>query len=225
MRRVVVPELLDSDTGTPREVTEGLADLRMLNRRFGGTRTTSSLLQNVAIRRQLKTVSLLDVGGASGDVAAAARESLAQSGITLETVLLDRAPTHLGRSHPAVCGDALALPFADNSFDVIGCSLFLHHLEPPQIVAFTNEALRVARHALVINDLVRHPIHWTMAAAGCTIYRSRLTRHDAPVSVRRAYTVPEVRQVMKQTDASLIEIRSFYFFRMGVTAWKKPHTT
>ena len=36
MRRVVVPELLDSDAGTPREVEGSLADLRMVNRFFGG---------------------------------------------------------------------------------------------------------------------------------------------------------------------------------------------
>lgn len=221
---MVIPELLDDDTGTPREVEDSLADLRMFNRRFGGVRVTSRLLLEVASRQRLTTISFLDVAGASGDIAAMSREFLARHGVTLNAVLLDRAPSHLNDSHPAVCGDALALPFADNSFDVVGSSLFLHHLEPEQIVAFTNEALRVARHAFLVNDLVRNPVHLAVAETGKLIYRSRITRHDAPASVRRAYTVKEMKDFIAQTRAQSFEIATYYFFRMGGIAWKRAHT-
>ena len=225
MKRVVVPELLDGDTGTPREVADSLADLRMFNRRFGGSSVTSKLLLEVATRRRLATISFLDVAGASGDVAATSGEFLARRGIALSAVLLDRAPSHLKGAHPAVCGNALALPFADNSFDVVGSSLFLHHLEPAQIVAFTNEALRVARHAFLVNDLVRNPVHLAVAEAGRVIYKSRITRHDAPASVRQAYTVKEMKDLMAQTRAESFAIGTHYFFRMGGIAWKHPCTT
>ena len=39
MDRIVIPELLDTDAGTPREVEDSLADLKMINRYFGGHRT------------------------------------------------------------------------------------------------------------------------------------------------------------------------------------------
>lgn len=224
MKRVVVPELLDGDTGTSCEIQGSLADLRMFNRYFGGASVTSRLLLEIATRRQLTTISLLDVAGASGDVATTSGEFLARHGVTLKPVLLDRASSHLNRSFPAVCGDALALPFAGNSFDVVACSLFLHHLEPEQICDFTNEALRVARHAFLINDLVRHSAHLAVAQAGRAIYRSRLTRHDAPASVRRAYTVMEMKDFLAQTNAQSLEIGTHYFFRMGGIAWKHPHT-
>ena len=44
MKRAMVPELLDSDAGTPEEIKASITDLRMFNRRFGGIRTTRSLL-------------------------------------------------------------------------------------------------------------------------------------------------------------------------------------
>ena len=56
--------------------------------------------------------------------------------------------------------DALALPFPDNSFDLVSCSLFAHHLEPAELERFTEEAWRVSRCAVLINDLVRHPCTW-----------------------------------------------------------------
>src|SRR5215831_19310818 len=126
MKRLVVPELLDSDSGTPREVADSLADLRMFNRAFGGVRTMSALLRDVAEQRKLKDMDWLDVAGGAGDVATLTTEAL--------------------RRHLNVCGDALALPFRNESFDVVGSSLFVHHLEPDEVARFLGEGLRVARH-------------------------------------------------------------------------------
>jgi ubiquinone/menaquinone biosynthesis C-methylase UbiE len=122
---------------------------------------------------------------------------------------------------PNICGDALALPLRDQSFDVVSSTLFAHHLEPEELVKFTNEALRVARHAVLINDLVRSSIHYGLTIAGRAIYRSRVTRHDAPVSVRRSYTVSEMRDIVAQSCAAKIDIRTSFLFRMGVIAWKQ----
>lgn len=225
MKRVVVPELLDTDAGSPKEVEGSLADLRFFNRFFGGTRTMSALLRQVAQSCRITKLSWLDVGGASGDVATMTMQNLSADGITSEAVVLDRSPVHLNHKLPGVCGDALSLPFRDNSFDVVGSSLFLHHLEPHEVKEFTREALRVARYAVLINDLVRHPAHLALVYAGLPLYRSRLTRHDAPASVRRAYTMEEMKQMLSSAGSSKIDLEMFYLFRMGVIAWKRQPTT
>ena len=132
MKRVVTPELLDGDALSPQEIAIGLDDLRMLNRRFGGVRAMSSLLRRVAQKRGLREILWLDVGGASGYVVTDVQQALANSGITLHPVILDRAASHLGGAWPSICGDAMALPFRNASFDVVSCSLFAHHLEPEE---------------------------------------------------------------------------------------------
>jgi ubiquinone/menaquinone biosynthesis C-methylase UbiE len=224
MKRVVVEELLDSDAGTPAEVAGSLKDLRMFNSLFGGVHTMSSLLRRVAQRCGQKEISWVDAAGGEGYVATRTQKSLARSGITSRPVILDRAPTHLGNNHPAVCGDALALPFRDNSFDAVGCSLFLHHLEPDEIVRFAQEGLRVARHAFLVQDLQRHPLHLGLSYIGAPLYRSRITRHDAPASVGRAYTVEELREILSRVAlVENIEIKKFFLFRMGVIIWKQPN--
>jgi hypothetical protein len=50
MKRVVTPELLDEDLGTPEEVQETLLDLRSLNRNFGGFRSVAGMLRIVATK-------------------------------------------------------------------------------------------------------------------------------------------------------------------------------
>lgn len=221
MKRVVVQELLDSDAGTPREVAQCITDLRMFNRAFGGTRTVSSLLRRVAEQRNLKELSWVDVAGGEGFVAIVTSNTLARSGVVVHPVVLDRAPTHMDGQIPAVCGDALALPFADSSFDAVGCSLFAHHLEPDELARFAAEGLRVARHALLIHDLIRHPLHLALSYLGFPLYRSRITRHDAPASVRRAYTIEEIRKILERVaEGTRIEIQQFFLYRMGVIVWK-----
>jgi Methyltransferase domain len=220
MRRVVIPELLDSDAGTPDEINASLADLRAINRRFGGISTTRRMIERVAHATGRTEFSLLDVAAGSGDVVAAVKQDIASRGIHLSYTLLDSFATHLNGHRPSVVGNALALPFRNSSFDLLSCSLFLHHLEPSEIRMFVAEALRVSRVAVLINDLRRSAFHLALIYAGFPLFRSRLTRHDAPASVRRAYTAGEVHSILASTDAAHVEIRPHYLLRMGVIAWK-----
>ena len=221
MRRVVIPELLDTDAGTPAEIRGSLRDLRFFNARFGGVSTTTQLIGQVARRAGTHSLSLLEVAAGSGYVADRTRFCLRRQGIELNPVLLDRSPAHLNGSGPAVVAEALALPFADASFDLVGSNLFVHHLEPEELICFVRESLRVCRRAVLINDLIRHPLHLFLVYAGLPLYRSRLTRHDAPASVRRAYTVEEMRALLARAGASPVEFSRHYLFRMGVILWKE----
>lgn len=220
MRRTVIPELLDSDAGTPAEVQASLADLRRINRWFGGSRTMCRLITAVADTTGQRAFSLLDVAGASGDIPHYCQAKFSRAGVRLDVTLLDRATTHISPLFPAVAGDVLAMPFAEASFDLVTCSLFLHHLEPDQIAVFLREALRVARVAVLLNDLRRHPLHLALVYAGMPLYRSRLTRHDGPVSIRRSYTSDELKTFISQSPAAALEAGHYYLFRTGVIAWK-----
>jgi ubiquinone/menaquinone biosynthesis C-methylase UbiE len=221
MRRVIIPELLDSDAGTPEEIRKALVDLQNINRWFGGTRTTVSLLRSVAEKSGRQKLSVLDIGAGPGETAVVAAKRLSREGIEVRSTLLDRAHSHLPRNGvPTVAGDALALPFSNASFDVVSSSLFLHHMEPEQIVAAIDEALRVSRLAVVINDLQRSAAHLALVYAGLPLFRSRLTWHDAPASVRRAYTTAELRELLRRTRADDVSMSRHYLYRVGVIAWK-----
>jgi ubiquinone/menaquinone biosynthesis C-methylase UbiE len=221
MKRVATTELLDTDSGTPVEIAQSLGDLRRINRWFGGTATTEAMIQRVAHEVKAASLSLLEVAAGSGYVPEAACERLKDRGLKLQVTLLDRAPSHLNGGNRAIAGDALAIPVRNASFDLVSCTLFAHHLSPEQLVKFVNEALRVCRSAVLINDLIRQPLHLALVYAGLPLYRSRLTRHDAPASVRQAYTPEEMMALLAQTSAARAEIHRHYLFRMGVIVWKK----
>jgi len=225
MRRVVIPELVDADSGTPAEVDIALSDLRHINQWFGGIAVTQSMIAQVARKFDLSLLSLVEVAAGAGSVPQAASERMRKLGVRLQVTLLDRTHSYLrngsGKGNSAVAGDALALPFADGSFDLVSCCLFAHHLEPHEVVQFVNDGLRVCRTAVIINDVVRHPIHLALVYLSLPLYRSHFTHHDAPASVRRAYTVEEMHQMLLKTTAASVEIERHPLFRMGAIAWKR----
>lgn len=220
MKRRPSLELLDSDAGTRDEVAGSIRDLQMFNTWFGGVRTSATLARRALGENRGRGASLLEVAAGAGFVPAKVRERLAAQ-IDLRITLLDRARTHLNGNGRAVAGDAIALPFADSSFDLVSCNLFVHHLAPVELQRFVREALRVCRAAFLINDLVRDPVHLALTYAGFPLYRSRITRNDAPASVRQAYTPAELRELLQPLTVMPVQITRHYLYRMGIIVWKQ----
>jgi SAM-dependent methyltransferase len=221
MQRKVIPELLDYDRGTPAEIASSLRDLQRINDWFGGTRATIRSLQHIARGHGRSSLSLLELGAGNGHVPVAAREALRRQGIELRVTLLDRVSSHLPRNEiAAIAGDALRLPFCDGAFDVVGCNLLAHHFEPDELKRLVSEALRVVRVAVLMNDVIRSRAHLTLTYAGLPLFRSRLTWHDAPASVRRAYTLEEMRVMLASCGARQVETSRHYLYRMVILLWK-----
>ena len=223
MRRVNTPEILDSEECPPQEVAVSLRDLSRINRWFGGVSTTRKLIERVAAATGEKHFSVLEVAAGFGEVPKVAAGQLAGKGITLDLTFLDRVHSHLLPGNRSVVADALALPFPDRAFDLVSCSLFAHHLEPAELTRFAHEALRVCRRAVLINDLVRHPLHLGLVYVGFAFMRSYVSRVDGVASVRRAYTPDEMRAILSNGDLGprAVEISRHYLFRMGVILWKE----
>lgn len=220
MKRVVTPELLDTDAVPPVEVQRTLADLRRINRWFGGISTTRRMTEKVVARLGHASLTLLDVGAGSGDVSLTAARQL-RPPAQVKVTLMDRIPAHLPRNGAGtVAGNALSLPFLDRSFDLVTCSLLIHHLERDEIVTFVNESLRVARVAVLLNDLRREPFHLALMYAGYPLF-SRVTLHDGIASIRRAYTPQELTAILRDTNAAEVQIENSYLYRMGIIIWKQ----
>ena len=225
MLRINTPEILDSPDCPADEVARSLRDMNFVNRWFGGASTSLALVERAVAKTNQKKISLLEVAAGFSDVPSFIAQKLSQQGIETHFTLLDVARTHLLPNGRAVVANALALPFRDGAFDLISCNLFAHHLEPDELQQFIREAVRVSRCAVLINDLVRHPVHLVMGYAAYPLLRSPASRHDGVASVRRSYVPEEMQQMIlsafSQRSAPQAEIFRHYLFRMGVIIWKQ----
>src|SRR5438094_8621926 len=95
MRRIATAEWLDTDSGTADEISASLADLRRVNRWFGGVRTTEWMLRLVAGDLSKGSLFVLVVVLRSGDVSHMCKRRLERSGVRIEITRLDLVPSHL----------------------------------------------------------------------------------------------------------------------------------
>jgi SAM-dependent methyltransferase len=198
-------EILDSPDVDAEVVTRSLADVARANALFGGVSSVMRELKD-ALPDLPHCATLLDVGTGLGDIPCRARTLAAEKGIDLTTVGLDSALELARASRHAVsigvCGDALHLPFADRSIDVVMCSQVLHHFVDADALRLLREMDRVARVRVVVSDLRRS---W-LAAAGLWLVSFPLgfhavSRHDGVVSVLRGFTPEELAGTVRDAIA------------------------
>lgn len=218
---------MDRPDAEPGRVRESLRDLGAVNRYLGGRAALLPGLRHAcAGRPRGASLSVLDVGTGAADVPAWAAEWASSRGLRVTAVGLDRgrAAIEVARGEVArgvplrlVRGDALALPFRDGAFDVAMSSTTLHHFSGEAAVRFLTELARVARRGVVIGDLRRSvPGYVGARLLAATVWRRhRYARHDGPVSVRRAYTVSEVRGLLKAAGLEG-DVERRAFFRLSV---------
>ena len=227
-----VEERLDGPLDDPRALAGNLRDLARVNRWLGGIRLSASAIESVAPGRG--PLRVLDVGTGGADIPLALIERGRATGRLVTVTGIDSRPEVLAAAavvDPRTTatgelalhvGDGLALPFADRSFDVVHCSLVVHHLEPHDARTLLAEMCRVALRGVVVNDLVRGRASWLGAwLLSHTLTRNPLTRHDAPVSVRRAYTVSEL-TVLLAAAGLRVEARTAGLFGHRVALAARP---
>lgn len=226
--RIYEEELLDAGEGTDDDVARSLVDLRRVNRFLGGSRVVlraiSSLLQDSSLRE----VSLLDVGTGSADVPMAVAENCRKHGLDTFMAAVDISERNLRISRTLlgvnsgihlVRADSLKLPFAARSFDFVTASLFLHHFRDDDVVRLLIDFGRIARRAVIVNDLVRNlvPYYFTRIA-GPILAASFLTRNDGPVSVLRGFTPGEMTELAQRAGLQVRETKRMFPYRLSMIA-------
>jgi SAM-dependent methyltransferase len=202
MRGVEILDLPDVD---PAVVTRSLEDVARANFLFGGLSSAINEIRG-ALSDLPSKATLLDVGTGLGDIPCRARAVAKEQGIELTAIGLDAACELAFASckslNVAVCADALHLPFADNSVDIVMCSQVLHHFTDADALTLLREMNRVAKTRVIVSDLRRS---W-IAAAGLWLLSFPLrfhavSRHDGVVSVMRGFTTTELANTVEKAVA------------------------
>ncbi len=205
------------------DLSQSLGDVARLNALFGGRSITLThvkrLLAGVPRDREL---TVLDVGTGGADIPKALARWARRAGRRLRIFALDRDPAMLAvaRRTAARCpeiillqGDALALPVRARAVDVVMSTLTLHHLEPDGAVRFLAEMEAATRVGFIVNDLVRSRTAYAVVwLATRLLTRNHMSRHDGPLSVRRAYTPGEVQALCEKAGLFDVEVLRYSRF-------------
>lgn len=221
-----VDELMDQPGLDPKTHSRALRGLSRIN---ALSRSDSILWPPIARLAHLSSTSLrvLDLACGGGDVTHAIARRSKKIGLDVRVDGCDVSETAvaLARMRPGLasftCLDVLRDPLPEG-YDVVCCSLFLHHLEGEDAVTMIAKMARATRRLVLVNDLARSRFGYALAWAGCRLLsRSYVVQHDGPASVAAAFTPSEARELAVQAGLFGAKVETRWPERF-LLSWSKP---
>ncbi len=226
------PEWMDDPQLEPQLHWAALTGLKRVN---GISRTAESVWRTIQSHtRRGDHLRILDVASGGGDVAIRLMRRAARQGVGCEILGIDISRTalefasHVARTTAggmAACGtrlefrhgDVLRDPFP-GPFDVVYCTLFLHHLSDEDAVVLLGKMRATAGRLLILDDLRRTRWGHTLARYGARLLtRSPVVHVDGPRSVRAAFTLREIRRLADEAGLQRARIDTRWPQRFHLT--------
>ncbi|MBP9110398.1 MAG: class I SAM-dependent methyltransferase [Pyrinomonadaceae bacterium] len=215
-------ERLDTGDYTEAEYALWQREMYYINRFLGDTRCLKLEIRDALRESKTGSISILDVGAGSGELLESAREMFTNTSL-LVGVDINRSSVQTVAERAdieAVQGDALALPFADSSFDMVVCSLFLHHVTDEAAIDLIREMRRVARLRFVIIDLHRHAVaHFLYRLVG-KLALQKFSLDDGSLSIRRSFRPNELIALARKAGVANAEVRRRPAYRLVLSGSK-----
>ncbi|MCA8832076.1 methyltransferase domain-containing protein [Hymenobacter pini] len=225
--RSTQPELMDDLTLASAELRQNLEELETINTWLGGYAPVLEALARLQAHFPVgRPLRLADLGSGGGDTLRQIARWARRRGVAVELIgvdanqfMLDYAAARC-QQYPEirfVQADIFSAEFQQQPFDIVTASLFCHHFTDAELASLLTQWQQQASVAVIINDLHRHPmayysIQWLTRLLG----GSRLVRHDAPLSVARAFTRADWQGLLRQAGVQQYELRWRWAFRWQV---------
>ena len=228
--RAAGPELMDDLTLASDDLRRNLDELAVINTWLGGYRPVLDALARLRPRFPAgRALRVADLGSGGGDTLRHAARWARQNGVPVvltgidaNAFMLDYARAK-SADYPEITYrqfDIFSPEFRAQPYDVLTCSLFCHHFSDDELVALLRQWARQARVAVVVNDLHRHWLAygsiWALTRA---LGGSYLVRHDAPLSVARAFRRADWVRLLARAGLTQYELRWRWAFRWQLVVW------
>ncbi len=195
------PELMDDPDLDPVLHEQALIGLRRVHWLSGTVGTLWRPIRDLAGQQSGRRLRVLDVACGGGDVAISVARRAEKANLCIDVSGCDISETALKcATQNALKYEADVHFFPANAisgelsedYDVVFCSLFLHHLDDEDAVKLLNVMKRSARKMVLVSDLQRSRLGYALTWCGLRLLtRSRICHVDGPLSVRAAFTPSE----------------------------------
>ncbi|MEH6746959.1 MAG: methyltransferase domain-containing protein [Maribacter arcticus] len=222
-RRSTEIEIMDTYSGTTKELDTILQDINKVNRLLGGYSITLNAVFELLTLEKKESYTILDMGCAEGTMlrklAMEARKrniSLKLLGVDLNKQGLELA-TYYSTEYPEITyleADILTADFSPYNIDVVMTTLTLHHFTDEGVIQFVNQFNSLASLGVVINDLERNPIaYYLFKAFSFFFIRTEIAKKDGLLSIRRAFKKKDLMRYAAQVKNASHQIEWKWAFR------------
>jgi 2-polyprenyl-3-methyl-5-hydroxy-6-metoxy-1,4-benzoquinol methylase len=204
-KRAAEEEMMDDPAIDSGRFIGSLDGLRRVNVATRSAHIVWPLLRDTAATISDRPMRVLDVACGGGDTIVTLSRWAKRKGIALKIDGCDLSPLAVAHARnraeeAGVNTHVFELDVAADSmpegYDLIMCSLFLHHLSAADATRFLRSACSMAERAVVVHDLVRSRFGYWLAWFGTrALLCNDVCRHDGPLSVSKAFTLREMERI------------------------------
>lgn len=217
-------EILDNFDLGGEELELVLKDLENINKWLGGNKVTLSGIKKIHRENpEVQEWHIVDVGCGNGAMLREIAQWGKKHNINLKLTGID-ANSHaisiaqrLSKNHLNIefkAKDVFSADYRNQNFDIVLCTLTLHHFTEPQIIELLRLFHRQAKYGVLINDLHRSKIAYRLFQAFCAVFiNNEIARKDGLTSILRGFKKSDLERFSAKIPASQAEIRWKWAFR------------
>lgn len=217
-------EIMDDFTLEGEILREALDKIAQINQLLGGNQLTlqgvKSILNGIDGTQE---ITILDVGCGNGAMLRTLANFGGKQGISLRLLGVDANKFTINHAksltvqYPNIsyrCEDVFGSAFQEMNYDIVLCTLTLHHFKDDEIVKLLTVFKEKARLGMVINDLHRSALSYRLFAALCFVFRlNAMSKEDGLVSILRGFKKKELKAFAKQLQFKTYTIHWKWAFR------------
>ncbi|MES2411039.1 MAG: methyltransferase domain-containing protein, partial [Bacteroidota bacterium] len=218
------PELMDNFDMKGDKLEEALDKIAKINHFLGGNKLTLQGVKNILKQHPAKDkITIIDVGCGNGDMLRVIADYLDEENISCELIGIDanqfsvNYAKKLSKHYPNIsyrCEDIFDKSFEKLEYDIVLCTLTLHHFKDDEIINLLKVFKVKAKMGIVINDLERSGISYRLFQALCFALRlNDMSREDGLVSILRGFKKPELEQFSRKLHLKKYSIEWKWAFR------------
>ena len=201
-------EIMDDFTMEGVLFRDTLDKLEIINRFLGGNSVTINGLKKLLENQpKNKTITIVDLGCGNGDILRDISKfgrknnySFKLIGIDANLAATDYAK-ELSKEYSELSFktmDILSEDFKKQSYDVVLCTLFLHHFKNEELISFLKTTTDKATIGVVVNDLHRHKLAYYLFKLIGFFIKNKMVRQDGLTSVLRAFKKKDLENIAKE---------------------------
>lgn len=203
-------EMMDDFTLEGKEYRDTLDKLEIINRLLGGNSVTIKGLSKLLLTQsRSNTITIIDLGCGHGDILRDVAKYGRKNKYKFKLIGIDANPNaiayaqELSKNYPEISfetADIFSEDFNKQTYDIILCTLFLHHFESNKLITFLKSATDKATIGAVINDLHRHRMAYYLFKLVGIFIKNKMVKEDGLTSVLRAFKKKEINAILTQVQ-------------------------
>lgn len=202
------PEIMDDFEMEGNVLSDALDKIAKINRLLGGNQLTLDGVKNIITQNPtIDKITIVDIGCGNGDMLRILSNYACEKNLNFELIGIDanqftvNYAKELSHHYPDIkyrCEDIFKKPFEILQYDIVLCTLTLHHFKDEEIITLMNLFNTKAKLGIIINDLHRSLISYRLFQVLCFVFNlNTMSKKDGLVSILRGFKKEELEKFSK----------------------------